>query len=73
MRAEKQWVDHPEAKTSSTKRPHLRLVAPPSEAPPDTPSEKAVKSISESAEIVLVILAQVVLIVGLFMASTFVG
>ncbi len=73
MRAEKQWVDHPEARTNNTKRPHLRLVAPPSEAPPDTPSDKAVKSVSEGAEIFLVILSQAALIVGLFMASQFMG
>ena len=72
MRAEKQWVDHPKAKTNNTKRPHLRLVVNPPEAPPDSPSDKAVKSISESAEIVLVILAQAALIVGLFMASQFI-
>ncbi|NBX83867.1 hypothetical protein EBQ90_12425 [bacterium] len=71
MRAEKQWVDHPEAKTNNSKRPHLRLVANPPEAPPDSPSDKALKSISERAEVVLVILAQAALILGLFMASQF--
>jgi len=73
MRAEKQWVDHLEAHTNTSKRPHLRLVVNPPEAPPDTPSEKAVKSISERVEIALVILAQLVLICGLFMASQFMG
>jgi len=73
MRSEKEWVDHPEGKPKSSIRPHLQLIVTPAAAPPDTPTEKAVKSISERTEIATIIIAQVILILGLFMASMFVG
>lgn len=73
MRAEKQWVDHPAPTHAPTSRPHLRLIATPPSEGPDSPSQKAAKSISEKTEITLVVLAQVILILGMFMASMFIG
>jgi len=71
MKPQKEWVDHPEPHLKESHRPHLRLVVTPPEAPPDTPSEKAVKSVSATTEIVLALCAQGLLILGLFMASQY--
>lgn len=71
MKPNQQWVDHGEAHLKKTERPHLRLIVSPPEAPPDSPTEKAIKSISGTTEIVLALFAQGLLIIGLFMASQY--
>ncbi len=73
MKQHQEWVDHSEAHLKKTERPHLKLIVSPPAAPPETPSEKAVKSISATTEIVLALCAQGLLIIGLFMASQYFG
>lgn len=73
MRLNQQWADQPETKINSQKRPNLRLIVSGgtsnSEASPETPIEKAVQSVSPTTEVVLVVLAQGILVLGLFWAS----
>ncbi|NBX82055.1 hypothetical protein EBQ90_03080 [bacterium] len=69
MKPHRDWVDHPEAQLKSARRTRLRLVISPPEAPPETPAEKAVSSISPATEVALVLFAQGVLIGGLFLAA----
>lgn len=69
MKHKQEWVDHPDTPMKKTTRPHLKLVVTPPEAPPDSPTDKAVNTMSDKAELFLAILAQSALILGLFMAS----
>jgi hypothetical protein len=68
MKAQRNWADQPAPDVSHNHRPHLKLVAKKSESPEDTPTDKAVNSVSEKAEIVLALLAQGLLVFGIFIA-----
>ena len=73
MRLNHQWADQPETQVNSKKRPNLRLIVNSGtsnpEVSPETPIEKAVQSVSPATEVVLVVLAQGILVLGLFWAS----
>ena len=74
MRGNLKWADHPENSPIRSKRPNLRLITNQSKTvEPESPSEKAIQSINPRTEVVLVLLAQGLLVLGLFMASNIVS
>jgi hypothetical protein len=73
MRAQHNWADQPNTEINKKPRPSLRLIVNPTPETPETPVEKAVQSVSSTTEVVLVILAQGILVIGLFLASNIMG
>lgn len=68
MKAQRNWADQPTPDVSHNHRPHLKLITKNPESPEDTPTDKAVNSVSEKVEIVLALLAQALLVFGIFIA-----
>jgi len=74
MRGNLKWADQPEISTRRSNRPNLKLIVnQPTQSEAETPGEKAIQSVSARAEVVLVLLAQGLLVLGLFMASNIVA
>ncbi|NDC25570.1 MAG: hypothetical protein EBZ49_15785 [Proteobacteria bacterium] len=70
MKAQRNWANQPSPDISTNHRPRLRLIVRNTESPPETPTDKAVDTVSDTTELVLAVLAQLLLVYGIFLGPS---